>query len=56
MGTRVPISEYAEQLSTVPELSNVTLVRDQKYTVKDLSSHDRSISQCLCGCLLNHWE
>ena len=32
----VPISEYAEQLSTVPELSNVTLVRDQKYTVKDL--------------------
>ncbi|REC32317.1 D-alanyl-D-alanine carboxypeptidase [Enterococcus pseudoavium] len=32
----VPISEYAEELSTVPDLSNVTLVRDQKYTVKDL--------------------
>lgn len=32
----VPISEYAEQLSTTPELSNVTLIRDQKYTVKDL--------------------
>lgn len=32
----VPISEYAEKLSTVPDLSNVTLVRGQKYTVKDL--------------------
>lgn len=32
----VPISEYAVDLSTVPELSNVTLVRDQKYTVKEL--------------------
>lgn len=32
----VPISEYAEKLSTVPDLSNVTLVRGQKYTVRDL--------------------
>lgn len=32
----VPISDYAEKLSTVPELSNVTLVRGQKYTVRDL--------------------
>lgn len=32
----VPISEYAEELSTVPELSNVALVRGQKYTVRDL--------------------
>ncbi|MDU5332941.1 serine hydrolase [Enterococcus sp.] len=32
----VPISEYAEELSIVPELSNVTLVRGQKYTVRDL--------------------
>lgn len=32
----VPISDYAESLSTVSELSNVTLVSGQKYTVKDL--------------------
>lgn len=32
----VPISEYAEKLSTVPDLSNVPLVRGQKYTVRDL--------------------
>ena len=32
----VPISEYAESLSTVPDLSNVTLVSGQKYTVKDI--------------------
>lgn len=32
----VTISEYAEKLSTVPDLSNVTLVSGQKYTVKDL--------------------
>ncbi|MGM0302574.1 serine-type D-Ala-D-Ala carboxypeptidase (penicillin-binding protein 5/6) [Enterococcus sp. AZ048] len=32
----VPISEYAEKLSTVPDLSNVHLVRGQKYTVRDL--------------------
>lgn len=32
----VPISEYAEKLSTAPELSNVALVSGQKYTVKDL--------------------
>lgn len=32
----VPISEYAEKLSTVPDLSNVSLVRGQKYTVRDL--------------------
>lgn len=32
----VPISEYAGKLSTVPDLSNVPLVRGQKYTVRDL--------------------
>ncbi|MDT2612716.1 serine hydrolase [Enterococcus dongliensis] len=32
----VPISAYAEKLSTVPDLSNVTLVQGQKYTVRDL--------------------
>ncbi|MDN6002864.1 MAG: D-alanyl-D-alanine carboxypeptidase [Enterococcus sp.] len=32
----VSISEYAEKLSTVPDLSNVPLVRGQKYTVRDL--------------------
>lgn len=32
----VPISEYAETLSTNQELSNVPLVSGQKYTVRDL--------------------
>ncbi|EPH95061.1 serine-type D-Ala-D-Ala carboxypeptidase [Enterococcus faecalis 13-SD-W-01] len=32
----VPISDYAEELSTVPDLSNVPLHKENSYTVKEL--------------------
>lgn len=46
----VPISDYAEELSTNPELSNVPLVKGQKYTVKDL--FDAMIIQSANSCAI----